>query len=178
MNATKIKLTIIMLTMVLSLHGFIRNAYAPPGGGSPGTSPSWNYNPSPVTLPPQVPSWFSHGFPNVWSTDEVIKTLNENGLEVHKTSVETEPGNLPAIAKEIVKFSVSLPGEEWEGTILSFELKDNLNKVRNYYLGLNGRGELYTWSFVKGNILLVLPGNIAEEKAKQYKNALNNMMVE
>ncbi|RJO60159.1 hypothetical protein C4544_06075 [candidate division WS5 bacterium] len=60
---------------------------------------------------------------------------------------------------------------------MSFELNDNLNKARKYYLELNKKGELYTWSFVKDNILVILPGDIAEAKAKQYKDALKSMKI-
>ena len=167
-----------MLVVDLLLNGFMINAYAMRiSGGTSSPSSSWHYNPAPVTLPPQVPPWYPHGFPHVWTTEDVINTLNERGLEVNKISFENieSQDNLPASPKEIVKFTVSL--EEWEGTILSFELNDNLNKVRKYYLELNKKGEFYTWSFVKGNILLVLPGAIAEEKAKQYKKALSSMKI-
>ncbi|MEW6599361.1 MAG: hypothetical protein AB1499_00165 [Nitrospirota bacterium] len=179
MNTNKIRLIIIMLTVVLSLYGFIRNAYAPPYGLTGGGTSSWNMPvvTAPITVPPQVPPWHPHGFPHVWTTEDVINALNERGVEVNNISFEVSGihDNLPAKAKEIVKFSVSV--EDLEGTILSFEFNENLHKVRKYYLELNKKGELYTWSFLKDNILLVLPGTIEEEKAKKYKKALNSMQI-
>ena len=166
MKTIKIRVIIILLATAVILHAVIENTYP-------------YYNPSPITPPFEVPPpWFPHGFPNVWSPDDVIKVLNERGLAVSKTSETLQShDNLPADAKEIVNFSETLSGKEWEGTILSFELKDNLNKVQKYYLDLNETGKLYTWSFQKGNILLVLPGSIAEEKARQYEKALNSMKI-
>jgi hypothetical protein len=167
MNQRKLTLTIIGLAItVLILQGFVDTA-----------SCGRRYNPAPNTIPPQVPPWFPHGFHHEWTTQDVIKAFTKSGLGVEKTSLESETGHckLPAAVKELRKFSIPSLEEPLAGYILSFELKDNLRKNKEYYLDLNNKGELYTWSFEYGNILLVIPGRVDEEIARQYEGALKSM---
>ncbi len=177
----KQKIIRIIVTFVAALfiiYGYAANADAKSSGRSPGGS--WHHNPAPSTVPPQVPSWFPHGFPYEWSTGDVMNVFNENGLGIRDSSLVTEMnhGELPSSVNEVRKFSVPLSGEDAEGYIMSFKLKDNLEKIKKYYHERNENGELYTWTFVKGNVLLVLPGTLAEDSAGQFRDALINLKIE
>ena len=175
MRKSKIVLITIMLTAAFLL-GSIANGYAIPHGGNSGGGASWNYTPQPAFSPP-APSWFPHSFPHVWSADDVVNVLNEQSLEVKGPEVitETDRFGLPAKTNELIKFSIPSMGEDIQGCILSFELKDNLNKIRNYYSDLNDKGHPHTWSFLKDNILLVIDGAVPEDKARQYESALTGL---
>jgi hypothetical protein len=172
----KIILIIITLAMVLLLRGFIASAQPQRGSSRPGLL-ALHYHPAPLTIPPQVPPWFPHGFPHMWSSDDVIKTLNENGLEVKKTrkNLDVIHGPQSTRVKEVIEVSMLFEGKELEGYIFSFELKDNLENISKYYRELNNKGDHYTWSFVNGNILLILPGTITEEEARRYENVLRSI---
>jgi hypothetical protein len=140
---------------------------------SRGVSPSGHFGSSPhngVTLPPPI---VPPGFPYRWETSDVVDSFKEKKLAVTEVSTVTKAdSSLPAKVKEMSKFSFTLSGEQREGYIFSFEKKKNLLKSQKHYLELNERGELYTWSFVKDNILLVLAGSIPEEKARLYESVL------
>ncbi|UCD34843.1 MAG: hypothetical protein JSU90_11225 [Nitrospiraceae bacterium] len=167
-------LIIVTLAMAFSLCGFVVNVHAK--GGGHGLS-GWHYHPAPLTVPPPVPPWFPHGFPQLWSTDDVITILNEQGLDVKEIEKDTDVTYAlqSARAKEVMGISIPLEGAETEGYIFSFELKDDLEKMAGYYREMNNRGDLHTWSFVSGNILLILPGALSEEEARQYESALRRI---
>jgi hypothetical protein len=113
-----------------------------------------------------------------WSIDDVVKSFNEYGLEITniKPVEEADYNPLPARAKEGIKFSMPSFGENVVGCILSFETKGDMEKVKRHYLNLNKKGELYTWVFVKDNIFLGLAGVVPEDKAKEYKRAIEEIV--
>jgi len=140
---------------------------------STATSPGFN-SPPPYVVPITQPPWFPHSFPHIWSVDDAVNVLNERSLEVKEPEYisETNQFGLPAETTELIRFAIPSVGKDIQGCILTFELKDNLNKVRNYYADLNDKGQPHTWSFMKDNILLVIDGVVPEEKARQYESAL------
>ncbi len=72
-------------------------------------------------------------------------------------------------------FGLASLGSDAEVVIHTFNLKNDLKDVQKYFLERNERGEFYTWSFVKDNVLLVLTGTIPEDVARQYENALYSL---
>ncbi len=172
MQNLKIVLTTMLLIAILLL-GLNTNSYARGGYSS-----FFNYNIAPVpNFPPPAPSWFPHSFPHIWSADEVVNVFSMQNLEVKEPEIitETDRFGLPASVGELIKFSIPSIGKNIQGCILSFEFKDNLIKNSKYYIDLNDKGQPYTWSFLKDNILLVIDGAVPEEKAKQYESALTKI---
>jgi len=177
MRDRKIVAITIMITTILLLFALIANVNALPHGGNFGGGSSFNYAPQPAFSPP-APSWFPHSFPHIWSVDDVVNVFNEQSLEVKEPEfiTETDRFGLPAETKDLIKFSIPSIGKDIQGCILSFELKNNLNKVRKYYADLNGKGHPHTWSFMKDNILIVIDGAVPEKKARQYESALTGLV--
>ncbi len=170
MNWRIILIIIGFVITAIILFGFTDKTFARNGKSSGG---SHTKRLQPIVLPPPRPP----GFPYKWVGKDLIKRFTEDGLEIEKTKPVAKGDyiNLPAKAKEIVSFSIPSLGEDMGGYILCFEKKNNLEKVKKHYFKLNGKGELYMWSFVKDNIILILSGAIAEEKARQYESALNDL---
>jgi hypothetical protein len=173
----------IFFTTALILCSYTEKAFACPCGGSfgkpsssalgssatNGISAIHNFHTIRQPMPP--------GFPYKWINKDLIEQFSEDGLEIEKAKpvAEVDYGKIPAKVKEITKFSIPSFGEDKVGYIFSFEKKKNLEKVKKHYLELNKKGELYTWSFVKDNVLLLLSGTISEDKARQYESVLYDL---
>jgi len=177
-KSIKPTLTIGVVVTALIAGGFVEKAFAPPGRHGLDTSSisfqGWGYPTAPpIVHQPMMPP----GFPHKWVTRDVVKSFNENGLEVEnvKPVKETENLSLPANTEEAIEFSIPSSGEDVAGCILCFEDKDDMEKVTEHYRELNKEGELYNWSFVKDNILLILKGSLPEEVAREYEKVLYEM---
>ncbi|MEW6715744.1 MAG: hypothetical protein AB1306_11735 [Nitrospirota bacterium] len=140
---------------------------APPSASSP-------MQIQPNVMPSPIPSSFTH---YKWTPEDVVNTMLTNGIEIQKTGQVTEAdySSLPAKAKEAVRFASPSIGENAIGCILTFDRRDDMEKVINHYRELNNKAELYSWTFVKDNALIVLNGLVGEEKAKPYENALERL---
>lgn len=128
----------------------------------------------PNVMPSPVPSSFIQ---YKWTPEDVMKAILVNGIEIKKTGPVTEAdySSLPAKAKEAVRFSSPSIGDNAIGCILTFEHRDDMEKIINHYRGLNNKEELFSWTFVKDNALIVLDGLVSEEKARPYETALEKL---
>lgn len=158
--------------IVLIIVGFNEEAFAGMRGSSPRTH-------TPVPKPPPViqPVVPPPQFFNKWSITEVVNSFQGNGLEIAniKPVSEEDYSSLPVGPEQGIKFSIPSIREDAVGCILSFDDKYDLEKVKKHYQSLNKKGELYSWTFVKDNILLVLDGAIQEAKAREYERALYDL---
>jgi hypothetical protein len=107
---------------------------APPG---PGLSPP-RYTP-PHFHQPMVPP----GFPYKWISAEVVESFEDNQLAVKVTETVTEHDykNMPAKAEEGIKFSFPMLDESKKGCILSFDKKNDMYKLKKYFLDRNNEGD-------------------------------------
>jgi hypothetical protein len=170
----KVKAQILLISwVVLIIIGFCEEVFAPMRGSYPRIRPLK----PPIILPPIRPVVPLPQFFNNWSITDVVNSFQGNGLEIGdiRQVTDVDQSFLPARVKEGIKFSIPSVGEEVAGCILSFNDKYNLEKVRKHYLGLNEKGEFYTWTFVKDNILLVLDGRLPESMAREYERALYDL---
>lgn len=156
-------ISIVMNTKALSVVGGIHIGNG--GGGNRVHVP-------PVPHPPQPPRFFHE-----WSISEVIGFFVNQGVEMVdlRTVIDSDYRPLPAKAKEGIKFRIPVNEKPLDGCILSFNVKHDLEKVRNHYLKLNKKGQLRSWTFVKDNILLVLDGRMPEKIARKYEEVLDNL---
>jgi hypothetical protein len=117
------------------------------------------------------------GFPHKWFNKDVIEILKKHKLALETVSSDKElnHGSRKSKAKEITRFFIPSLGEEVGGYIFSFEKQDDLEQSRKHYLEQNKEGNLYTWSFVKDNILIVLTGILPESEARLYENAIYSL---
>ncbi len=170
MNRQKIILTINLLFTLMFILGYGQKVLA---CGCPVSVPpsysTYHTIPLPVMVPP-IPE-----FEHMWKAKDVVDSFEKNGLEVQKhISVPEEGNHETAIKKadEAVGFGLTSFGPDAEVFIHTFNLKNDLKEVQKYFLERNERGEFYTWSFVKDNVLLVLTGTVPENIARQYENVL------
>ena len=173
MIKTKLILLLVSFIPGFIISGHIDNAWAGAGSGQGQSRSIRQINP-PIIMPHVGPSRFLY---YRWSPTDIIEELNNKGLNIVKTGPVTNEDytSLPARANEDVRFSIPSIGEDANGCVLSFDIKDDMNKVVNHYRELNMKEELHSWTFVKDNVLIVLAGKIPEEKAKLIERTLNDM---
>ena len=159
----------------IMLFGIPAESFAGPGMNMNLYSPKSGPNYHPVMIPPPMPP----GFPYKWVGNELIHRFRDDGMEIDrvKPAEESDTMKLPTVANEIISFSVPSAGEDMKGYILTFEEKEDLERVKEGYLKMNERGELYTWSFVKDNIVLLLSGEMQEEEVRQYESSLHGLSI-
>ena len=76
----------------------------------------------------------------------------------------------------ITRFLVPSLGEDKGGRILVFANADDLASARDYYVKLGESSAiLFSWVFVKDNIVVQINGTLPEEQAKKYETALNGL---
>jgi hypothetical protein len=141
--------------------------------GNLSNAPGSKNLPTPVFPKPGPPLFMQYK----WSPNDVINIFNANGLEVQdiKPLTAEDYNSLPAKAKEAIKFTVPSNGERAEGCILSFERRDDMEKITDYYRTLNKKEKLHSWTFIRDNVLVVLKGEIPEKKARLYEDALKKL---
>ena len=173
MKSQKIILIARFLFTLLLITGYGQKVFACRCGNPNHTpSPTGHTVPLPVMVPP-MPE-----FEHRWQTKDVIESFEEKGLAVEKQrSIFDEGSYNSAIeeAEEAVRFDLASYGKDIGVCIHTFTSKDDLKHLQEYFLGLNEKGDLYTWSFVKDNVLLVLTGTIPEEVARQYEIGLYSL---
>lgn len=151
---------------------YVKDISAHPPPAPPSASSPMQIQPN--VMPSPIPPSFTH---YKWTPEDVVNTMLTNGIEINKTGLVTEAdySSLPAKAKEAVRFVSPSIGENAIGCILTFERRDDMEKIINHYRELNNKAELYSWTFVKDNALVVLNGLVGEEKARQYESALKRL---
>ena len=117
------------------------------------------------------------GWPHILFAKDVVKSFYAKELNVEKTGIipEEELDALPGRAHEGIEFSLPTTDKNLRGCVLSFKKKKNFEKIKHYYLDLNQKGLLHSWSFTKDNILVVLDGTMSEEKVGEFKVVLDEM---
>lgn len=175
MRKRKIGMILIFLLFASLLSGGIAGqvfACGCGGGSSASSSPSGHSVSPAVFFYPPPP-----GFTEKWFVKDVVGSIDEKGIKLQDVTDTTDVDyrTLPGRASQGVKFSFSSLMKEIKGCILSFEDKDTLEKVQNYFLDLNEKGHYYSWSFVKDNIILILGGTLPEGQARAFESALYDL---
>ena len=98
---------------------------------------------------------------------DVVHAFTEQGLVFRANEEKPLTGHT-------ISFDLSL-GEGFHGRIETFREEAELKEKQALYLRLNTSGELHTWSFVRDNVLLILPGVIPEVTARNYERALYSL---
>lgn len=168
MKRQNYKILLIMFFLIAFYNG---NIFAFGGGSGNSGAPAMKNLPTPVFPKPGPPLFMQYK----WSPTDVINIFTVNGLEVKdiKPLTAEDYSSLPAKAKEARKFTI--PSDHAEGCILSFERRDDMDKITDHYRTLNKENKLYSWTFIKDNILVVLKGEIPKVKAGLYKDALKKL---
>ena len=89
-------------------------------------------------------------------------------------------GLAPLVAKEgtyfVIPSLVKNPGEEAGGRVMSFGTQADLDTTKAYYDNLaKASAAFFSWTFVNGNELVQINGDLPEPKARQYEAALKTL---
>ena len=110
-----------------------------------------------------------------WTSQEVITQFQAAGLETGApVSLTSEDFNM-FIRKtdDATFFFIPSACEGCRGRVFAYSNKTDLNLTKSYYENLaKGGNWLYSWLFVKDNILVQMPGDIPEDIAKKFEKEL------
>ncbi len=113
-----------------------------------------------------------------WDTQQVVDAFVTAGLEVSNPRPMTSDdfGLVPMLAIEGTRFFVPSICTDCGGRIMSFSNEEDLAIVHNYYEQMGRYGAvLFSWLFVKDNILVQINGEMPEATAKMYGAALEGI---
>ncbi len=114
----------------------------------------------------------------VWNTQQVVNAFTAAGLEVENTRPMTadDYGLVPMLAVEGTRFFIPSVCADCGGRILSFTSEKDLTIVRDYYAQMGKFGAvLFSWVFIRDNILVQINGELPEATARLYEQALMKM---
>jgi hypothetical protein len=88
--------------------------------------------------------------------------------------ISDDYGLVPMLSMDGIRFYIPSICSDCGGRIMSFADAEKLQIVRDYY-GQMGRfsAVLFSWVFVKDNILVQLNGELPEADARKYEGALS-----
>lgn len=118
--------------------------------------------------------------PKVWTAQQVVDSFVEAGLDVVDVAPMTANEFLaaPKLAKQALFFPVwelklCFCSEVPKAFVMSFDDLEGLEQTRTYYDKLEEASIVFaTWTLVRGNVLVVLPGGLNEQEASGYEAAL------
>ncbi len=113
-----------------------------------------------------------------WTTQQVVDAFLAAGLEVNNPRPMTtdDYGLVPMLAVEGTRFFIPSICTDCGGRIMSFANQEDLTIVQNYYAQLGRFGAvLFSWVYIKDNILVQINGELPEENARMYLVALENL---
>jgi hypothetical protein len=111
----------------------------------------------------------------VWDPQQVLDAILAAGLEAGnpRPMITDDYGLVPMLAIDGIRFFLPSICSDCGGRIMSFADQEKLQVVRDYY-GQMGRFSaiLFSWVFVKGNILVQINGRLSEADARKYEAIL------
>jgi hypothetical protein len=112
-----------------------------------------------------------------WQTADVLSALQASELNVEVLPSGKKDGELGMfIPVEEKRFRVHIDGKDADGVILTFYSKDDLVKMENYYQELGqALPRFKSWVFVTDNVLLQINGNLPENQAVRFEQAVDSM---
>lgn len=153
-----------------------RRVTSTPIDDTQGTFPANASNPNAPVLPP---------VPNIgdattsaaakfdkWKVAQVESAFKSARLEfaTPRAMTSDDYGSVPRVAKEGVRFFIPSLGGQKGGRIYTFRTAIDLQTVQQYYSSQSGTPP---WIFIKDNILVQIHSDLPENRANQYKSALN-----
>lgn len=107
----------------------------------------------------------------------VIEAFKAAGLEAENPFVMTpQDYGLAPLADEGIRFFIPSICSDCGGRVLYYQDKTYLEKANNYYITLGKESAiLFSWVFMRENILVQINGDLPEAKAKEYERILNEI---
>ena len=113
-----------------------------------------------------------------WSLEDARNAIVEAGLEFEEYYEMTNDdyGLAPMNAVEAWRFLIPSLCADCGGRIYSFDDPAKLAAMKEYYDKLGEASAIFfSWTFVKGNILIQISGDLSETQALLYQQALANI---
>jgi len=113
-----------------------------------------------------------------WNTAQAVAAFKAAGLEVESVTPMTKDdyGLAPMTAVEAIRFLIPSLCSDCGGRVFSFASQADLDLVRNYYVQLGkSSAAFFSWTFVNGNVLVQINGDLPEAKARLYETALGKI---
>ena len=114
-----------------------------------------------------------------WKSSQVVDAFKAAGLEVIQPTLMTvkDYGLSPMAADEGIHFIIPSLCVDCGGRIFSFSTPEDLALMQSYYVSLSKKvsAALFSWVFVKDNILVQINGDLPEAQANKYQAALNSL---
>jgi hypothetical protein len=133
---------------------------------------------TPIPANPTQPSAATPSGFVVWDVQQVLDAFLAAGLEAtdSRPMISDDYGLVPMLALDGIRFFIPSICSDCGGRIMSFADAEKLQIVRDYY-GQMGRfsAVLFSWVFVKENILVQLNGELPDADARQYEAALSSL---
>lgn len=115
----------------------------------------------------------SKGASNV-TGDSVVKAFKDAGLEAENTyqMVKDDYGLAPFVCTG-TRFLIPSLGEDNGGRIFVCDNKKDQQLLSDYYNSLGRASALFfVWVYEKGNVLVEINGDLKEETARKYEQAI------
>ncbi len=115
----------------------------------------------------------------IWTSAEVANYLIKAGLELENTrpieKTKEDHGMSPMSEAEGTRFYLPSLCSDCGGRIFSFSSEEDLQIMKNYFEELGKQsGLFFSWVFTKDNILIQINGDLSEDRAEKYKEALES----
>jgi len=108
--------------------------------------------------------------------DNVISAFRSAGLEAERpTPMGPKDYGLGPYVCQGIRFLIPSLGEDSGGRVLSCQNAADRDAIAAYYDGLGKRSAaLFSWVFVKGNVVVQINGELDEALARKYEGAIPN----
>lgn len=128
--------------------------------------------PTPTPEATATPS-FAH-----WNTQPAADAILAAGLEFvdPRPMTKDDYGFAPMNAQEAVRFLIPSICSDCGGRLYSFSSQADLDLMKSYYDELGKQSAImFSWLFVKDNLLIQINGDLPEDQALKYQAALDNL---
>ncbi len=115
---------------------------------------------------------------NRWTTSQAGDAILAAGLEFEspRPMEKDDYGMAPMSAQEAVRFLTPSVCADCGGRLFSFSSQADLDLMQKYYEELGRQSALlFSWVFVKDNILIQINGDLPEDQALKYQASLDGM---
>lgn len=113
-----------------------------------------------------------------WTLEDAQEVIQAAGLEFEDVREMTKDdyGFAPMNALQAWRFIIPSLCSDCGGRIYSFDDSEKLALMKDYYEKLSESSAMFfSWTFAKDNILIQISGDLPEEKALRYQEALENL---
>lgn len=108
------------------------------------------------------------------TAQDVVSAFKKSGLEAENPTPmgPKNYGFAPYVCKG-VRFLIPSLGEDSGGRIFVCPNAAERDAIAGYYEGLGKKSAaLFSWVFVKGNVVVQINGDLEEDKARKYERAI------